>query len=164
MPVDRHLERSTVARWRVIKRDALMNYAGLGLRAVAVIIDTLLLFVVAYAIAMLTGGTTAAGFNLQGGPAFLWFGVAFAYYVVLEVQCGWTLGKRVLGLKVVKLDGGGPLDWQASIVRNLLRIVDGFIFYLVAAIAVATSDKKQRIGDRVAGTVVIRTPKNIDAR
>ena len=141
-----------------------MNYAGIGLRAVAVIIDTLLLFIVGYAIAMLTGGTTAGGFNLQGGSAFLWFGVVFSYYMLMEAQCGWTLGKRVLGLKVVKLDGGGPLDWQASIVRNLLRIVDGFIFYLVAAIAVATSDKKQRIGDRVAGTVVIRTPKNIDAR
>ncbi len=139
-----------------------MLYAGIGLRAVAVIIDAILLFVAAYVIAMLTGGTTAAGFSLQGGPAFLWFGAAFAYYILMEAQCGWTIGKRVLGLKVVKLEGGGPLDWQASIVRNLLRIVDGFIFYLVAAIAVATSDKKQRIGDRVARTVVIRAPKKID--
>ncbi len=51
-----------------------MEYAGIGSRAVAVIIDTILLLFAAYAIAMSTGGTTAAGFSLQGGPAFIWFG------------------------------------------------------------------------------------------
>ena len=134
--------------------------AGIALRAVAIIIDMILLFVVGYLIAVLTGGATASGFSLQGGPALLWFALVFAYYIVMEAQYGWSVGKRVVGLKVVKLEGGGPLDWQASIVRNLLRIVDGFLFYLVAVIAVATSDKKQRIGDRVAGTVVIRVSKD----
>ncbi len=139
-----------------------MEYAGIGLRAVAIIIDAVVLFAIGYVIAMLSGGTTAGGFNLHGGPAFLWFGVVFAYYIVMEALWGGTLGKRVLGLRVLMLEAGAPLDWRASIVRNLLRIVDGFIFYLVAVIAVAMSDKKQRIGDRVAGTVVIRAPKHID--
>lgn len=139
-----------------------MEYAGIGLRAVATLIDTVVLLAAAYVIAMLTGGTTAAGFNLQGGPAFLWFGAAIAYYIVMEAHWGWTLGKRVLGLRVVMLEAGAPLDWQASIVRNLLRIIDGFIFYLVAVIAMAMSDKKQRIGDRVARTVVIRAPKHVN--
>jgi uncharacterized RDD family membrane protein YckC len=61
----------------------------------------------------------------------------------------------LLGLRVVNEDGGS-IDWQASIVRNLLRIVDGLFIYLVGAILVWTSDKKQRLGDRLAKTIVIK--------
>lgn len=136
-----------------------MENIGVGLRAVATIIDTVLLFVAGYFIAMASGGTTASGFNLEGAPAFLWLFIALGYYIVLEAQFGATPGKRLVGLKVVKLEGGTPIGWQASIVRNVLRLVDGFLFYLVGAIAVWMSDKKQRLGDRVAGTVVIRVPK-----
>jgi uncharacterized RDD family membrane protein YckC len=133
-----------------------MDYAGVGLRAVAVIIDTILLAFVGYLIALATGGTTAAGFELEGGPAFLWLAIGIGYYIVLEAQGGATFGKRILGLRVVRLEGGGPIGWQASVTRNLLRLVDGFFFYLVGAIIVWTSDKKQRLGDKVAETVVIR--------
>ena len=133
-----------------------MEPVGVGLRAVAVIIDSILLFVVGYAIALATGGTTGMGFQLTGLPMFLWLAVGIAYYVVLEAQFGATIGKRIVGLKVVKLEGGGPIDWQASIVRNLLRLVDGFFFYLVGAIVVWTSNKKQRLGDKVAATVIVR--------
>ncbi len=83
---------------------------------------------------------------------------------MIEARWSRTIGKRAMGIKVVKLDGGVPLDWQASIVRNLLRIVHGFTFYLGAAIAVAASDKKQRIGDVVAGALVIRAAKNSDTQ
>ena len=133
-----------------------MEHVGVGLRAVATIIDTLLLVVVGYLIAVATGGTTAAGFKLEGAPMLLWVVIGVGYYIVLEAQSGATLGKRLVGLKVVKLEGGAPVDWQASITRNLLRLVDGFFFYLVGAIIVWTSDKKQRLGDKVAGTVVVR--------
>ena len=136
-----------------------MEPVGVGLRAVAVIIDTILLFVVAYAIALATGGVTGTGFQLTGGPMFIWLAIAMAYYIVLEAQFGATIGKRIVGLKVVKLEGGGPIDWQTSIVRNLLRLVDGFFFYLVGAIIVWTSNRKQRLGDRVAATVIVRAGK-----
>ncbi len=137
-----------------------MEHVGVGLRAVATIIDTALLMVIGYFIAMFSGGTTAAGFELQGGPFLLWLVIALAYYIVMEAQFAATIGKRLIGLKVVKLDAGAPVDWQAAIVRNLLRLVDGLFFYLVGAILVWTSGKKQRLGDRVAGTVVIRVPKS----
>jgi uncharacterized RDD family membrane protein YckC len=133
-----------------------MEPVGVGLRAVAVIIDTILLFLVAYAMALATGGVTGTGFQLTGGPMFIWLAIGIAYYIVLEAQFGATLGKRIVGLKVVKLDGGGPIDWQASIVRNLLRLVDGIFFYLVGAIMVWTSNQKQRLGDKVASTVIVR--------
>jgi hypothetical protein len=72
----------------------------------------------------------------------------------MEKQWGGTLGKMALRLKVVK-EGGEPLDWQASVVRNVLRIVDGFFFYVVGAIVVWTSKKRQRLGDMVAHTLVV---------
>ncbi|MGQ0659051.1 MAG: RDD family protein [Chromatiales bacterium] len=126
------------------------------LRAVAAIIDTAILFVVAYLIAFVTGGTTAEGFQLQGGPFFLWLVIALLYYIAMEAKIGATAGKRLIGLKVARLDGSSPPDWRTSIVRNVLRLVDGLVFYLLGAILIWTSDKKQRLGDRVAGTVVLR--------
>jgi uncharacterized RDD family membrane protein YckC len=133
-----------------------MERVGLGLRTVATIIDTALLFVVGYVMAVFTGSTTDGGFRLTGGPAFVWLLVALAYYIVLEAQSGATLGKRLVGIKVVRLEGDAPIDMQASIVRNVLRLVDGLFFYLVAAIAVIASKDKQRLGDMVAKTVVVR--------
>jgi uncharacterized RDD family membrane protein YckC len=62
-----------------------------------------------------------------------------------------------MSLKVVKQDGSA-LDWQASIVRNVLRIIDGIFFYLVGAIVVWVSKGKQRLGDMAAHTLVVRAP------
>lgn len=134
-----------------------METVGVALRAVATIIDMIVLGVVAWVVALFTGGTTATGFELQGAPALLMFLIALAYYVAMEARLGWTLGKRAIGIKVVKLDGA-PLDWQASIIRNLLRVVDGLFFYLVGAIMVWTSKQRQRLGDRAAATLVVRGP------
>ena len=132
-----------------------MEPVGVGRRAVAVIIDSILLMIVAWAVALLTGGTTEAGFNLQGAPFFIVMVISFAYYIVMEKTSGATLGKMAMGLKVVKKDGSA-LDWGASIIRNLLRIVDGMFFYLVGAIVVWVSKNKQRLGDMAGGTLVVR--------
>jgi uncharacterized RDD family membrane protein YckC len=131
-----------------------MQGVGVGRRAVAIIIDMIVLCIIGWVLALGMGGSTSTGFNLSGAPALIWFLIALAYYVVMEVQMGGTLGKLALGLKVVK-EGGEKVDWQASIIRNLLRIVDGFFFYLVGAIIVWTSKKKQRLGDIVAHTLVV---------
>lgn len=133
-----------------------MQTVGVGKRAVAVIIDAIILFVVAYVLAMFTGSTTEDGFQMNGAPAFLLFFISFAYYIVLEAVMGGTLGKKALGIKIVKQDGT-PMDWQASIIRNLLRIIDGMFVYLVGAIVIWTSKNKQRLGDMVAHTVVVST-------
>jgi uncharacterized RDD family membrane protein YckC len=61
-----------------------------------------------------------------------------------------------VGLRVVKKEGAAPLDWQASTVRNVLRLIDGLFFYLVGAIFIWTSKDRQRLGDRLANTVVVR--------
>jgi uncharacterized RDD family membrane protein YckC len=132
-----------------------MQNAGVGLRAVATIIDVVILLVIGWVLALLTGGTTDDGFALEGVDALLYFVVVMGYYIVMEATMGYTVGKLAVGLRVLRADGR-KLDWQASVVRNLLRIVDGQFFYLVAAVLVWTSDRRLRLGDRVADTVVVR--------
>jgi uncharacterized RDD family membrane protein YckC len=132
-----------------------MEPVGVAQRAVAVLIDSILLFIAGYAIAAASGQTTADGFEIRGGPFFLWLGIALAYYIAMEALRGGTLGKLATGLKVVKQDGQA-LDLQASVVRNVLRLVDGLFFYLVGAIVVWVSKGKQRLGDMAAHTKVVK--------
>lgn len=132
-----------------------MPYTGIGLRAVAAIVDWVVLFVIMWLVALATGGTSERGFEIQGAPVFLGFLLWFVYYIAAEATLGATVGKLVVGLRVVKTDGS-PIGWQPALVRNVLRIVDGLFAYLVGAILVMTSPTKQRLGDRVAGTVVVR--------
>jgi len=132
-----------------------MQPIGVWKRAVAVLIDSILLGVVGYVIAAVTGSTTATGFDLAGGPFFLLVAIGLAYYVVMEATRGATLGKIAMKLKVVKEADGAAIDWQASIVRNALRLIDGLFLYLVGAIVVWVSKKRQRLGDMAAGTIVV---------
>jgi uncharacterized RDD family membrane protein YckC len=132
-----------------------MQYIGVGRRAVATIIDAVVFFIIGYIIALLTGQTFEVGYEIEGGPALLAFLFWLLYYIVLEATLGATLGKMLLGMRVAKTDGS-PIGWSASSVRNILRIIDGLFFYLVGAILVWLSPLKQRLGDRVADTVVVQ--------
>ncbi len=132
------------------------KYVGVGLRFVAILIDGIILFILAYLIAAVTGGITAGGFEIQGAPAFLFFILSLLYYVLLEAYLGGTVGKLALGMRVI-IEDGSPCTISASLIRNLLRIVDFLPFaYLVGAILIWTSPIKQRFGDRLAKTVVVK--------
>ena len=136
-----------------------MEYAGLALRFVAVLIDTVILFVLIIVLALLTGdwySTTENGTRQVGVDAGGWWPVLvfLVYYVGSEALTGKTIGKHAVGLCVVD-ESGGAIGLGQAVGRNLLRFVDAFFFYLVGAIAVWSSPKGQRIGDRAAGTVVV---------
>lgn len=132
-----------------------LEYAGVFKRAVALVIDVLITFLgFGYAIAAATGGTTDAGFELEGSPALGLFLLIALYWVVLEATVGATVGKLLLGLRVRRIDQAS-VGISASLTRNVLRIVDSFLFYLVGAIMIWTSDRNQRLGDRVANTIVV---------
>lgn len=97
---------------------------------------------------------TGGGITLLGVVA----GIATALFYAFLLEGAWdgyTVGKKLFGIKVVK-ESGESCGYGASFVRNLLRIIDGLFYYVVGFIAMAASDKRQRIGDRVAGTVVVR--------
>src|SRR5256885_6054375 len=111
-----------------------MTYAGVGLRAVAVIIDFVAMFAIMFVIALATGNTNEGGFELSGTPALLGFLIWFVYYIGMEATSGATLGKMLVGIKVVRVDGGSPIGWGPAVIRNVLRLVDGLFVYLVGAL------------------------------
>jgi uncharacterized RDD family membrane protein YckC len=121
-----------------------------------------LLFVAAFvALAFATGGNRSSshGFslNLGTGGTLGWWALALAYYFVCEAATGQTLGKRLVGVRVVGRSGGRP-GAGAVAVRTLLRAVDVLpLLYAVGLItALATGNARQRVGDMAAGTFVTR--------
>jgi uncharacterized protein len=76
--------------------------------------------------------------------------VWFNYLVFCESRWGRTFGKLVLDLRVVGEDGG-KVSWNRSLVRNLLRLPD----LLLAPLMIPLSDRRQRLGDRAAHTIVV---------
>jgi uncharacterized RDD family membrane protein YckC len=87
--------------------------------------------------------------------------VVFLYSFILEGWTGQTLGKLLLGIVVVKADGR-PCGFMSSFVRNAFRIVDFQFYYLVALLVVLLTSKRQRIGDVLANTIVVRKRRTID--
>lgn len=79
--------------------------------------------------------------------------VLFLYGWLLEAVWGATLGKAMVGIRVVGTSQSRPLS--ACAVRNVLRIVDGLGFYLVGTVVAACSPARQRVGDMYARTAVI---------
>jgi uncharacterized RDD family membrane protein YckC len=79
----------------------------------------------------------------------------FLYHSLLEGLLGQTLGKKLCGITVLKADFT-ECTLSAGFLRNLMRLVDAFFYYLAAAVAMAATLKWQRIGDIVAETVVVR--------
>lgn len=132
-----------------------MRYASVAWRAWALILDIAVLLIIGYFVAVAFGATSATGYEINGGPALLSFLIWFAYYVLLETAFGGTIGKLLVGLKVVNSQGC-RITFGEAVIRNVMRIVDGLLFYLVGAIFAWSSPLHQRLGDRLAGTVVVR--------
>ncbi len=88
----------------------------------------------------------------------LMFLVYWVYPIVCEALWGRTLGKRALGLRVLSRDGA-PVGWMAAITRNLLRTVDMLPFgYALGLVSSLFDPHGRRLGDLVAGTVVVHAP------
>lgn len=147
--------------------------AGLGSRFLAVALDMLLQ--AAVATALLFGFVLAAArLAVRAHPlapaaekvaeAFaialliaLVFTIFFGYFIAFEALWnGQTPGKKVLGIRVVR-DGGYPVDFGASLVRNLIRVGELIVgSYVLSAIAMLLSPENKRLGDIAAGTIVVR--------
>jgi uncharacterized RDD family membrane protein YckC len=131
-----------------------------GRRIAAAIVDALIMTGVFLGLAAVTGNIESGDgefkVTLEGGPFLLFLVIQLAYYFVLETLSGKTIGKAVLGLRVVAEDGGKASGGQVA-ARTILRIVDALpVFYVVGLIAMAISPRDQRVGDRAAHTRVVR--------
>ncbi len=139
-----------------------LKYADLGERFIAILIDTIITFIVA-AIISFPLGLLAFPFPFSlnfftGGLQIINWLIWIAYFTYLEGTTGQTLGKQLVNIKVVDSATGENLHLDKSLIRNILRIVDFLPFlYIVGAILISTSERKQRLGDIVTGSVVVKS-------
>ncbi len=92
-----------------------------------------------------------AGLSLTRGVLLVVIGWTLYYFFALESGDGQTLGKRVMKLRVVSADGS-PASMEQIAKRTLVRILDGHIVGLI--VMLASGERRQRLGDMVAGTFV----------
>ena len=142
--------------------------AGLGSRAMAYVVDLGLLgamgLVLYFSASFFVPDPVNAALGLSSLARALvavgGFFVMWVYWTLLEVTWhGQTPGKRLLRIRVVKADGS-PVTLFSSAVRNLLRIVDFLpACYPVGLITMLVDKKHRRLGDLMAGTVLVRDEK-----
>ena len=145
------------------------SIAGVGSRVLAALTDlaicagVLVALLIAIVVLSPSSGAFVASNALSGswGMAILilaQFAVLWGYYVAFEgLMDGQTPGKRIHRLRVVR-EGGFSVTFGVSAVRNLVRILDmqPVFFYLVGLGSLLTTRRGQRLGDLVAGTIVVR--------
>lgn len=133
------------------------DLASLGDRIVGRIVDFLIIVAYVFLVMMIfaSGGNSGSGMQLA---VFLAFMPVVFYDLVSEIfMNGQSVGKRVMKIKVINLDGGQATLGQ-YVIRWLFRLVDfSLTGNLCALISVAVSEKHQRVGDMVAGTTLIKT-------
>lgn len=91
--------------------------------------------------------------HMGGGPLVGATAVVFLLFTLMEYWTAKTPGKYLTGTRTRFL-GGDPLSLRASLVRNLLRFVDCFLFGLPGILVILATERNQRVGDLLAGTSV----------
>jgi uncharacterized RDD family membrane protein YckC len=131
----------------------------IGRRIAAGIIDLAVVLVIALVVGGIVGNDVGADDSAAARfgtlDRVLLIGLIFGYYWVSEAMWAQTIGKRVMKLRVVRVNGSaagaGP-----TFIRTLLRAIDGLFFYVVGLIVIfATGERRQRLGDMAAKTKVV---------
>jgi uncharacterized RDD family membrane protein YckC len=152
---------STTATARQLQR-VTARTASLGDRLAAVVLDSIVIFG-AFAIISIWsfrrwGVSHGDDFHLTTAcllmAGMMSAAVLFLYLWLFEACFGATLGKIIIGIRVART-ATSHSALTASAIRNALRIVDGIGFYVVGAIVAGCSQFRQRLGDILAGTIVV---------
>ena len=142
--------------------------AGLGSRAAALMIDQIILgilniLIVGILFFATTGNTGPFGWYLFDVNSTLWglaiialFVLNWGYFFTLEYFWGGkTVGKHLLGIRVIQ-ENGHSVTLLSCFIRNLLRIIDMLpASYFIGMIMIFLHSKHKRVGDIVAGTIVV---------
>jgi uncharacterized RDD family membrane protein YckC len=118
---------------------------------------TLLFTALAQTTTLFAEGIAAIVRDYIGALALLlFFVIQYSYFVLTEFYMGGkTLGKKWMGIRVIQ-DNGQALTMLSSLIRNFLRVIDVLpVFYSLAIIVSFLHKKDKRIGDMLAGTVVV---------
>jgi len=137
--------------------------AGLGSRGMALLLDTLIQGMVVMVVVLLvelispdlTRYWVTAGKWMTAVTIFFFFCLYWGYFAIFEgFWNGQTPGKRQAQIRVITASGR-PITIFEAMARNFLRVVDSQLAYVVGAIAIVMDKKNRRLGDMVAGTVVV---------
>lgn len=138
--------------------------AGIGSRFMAAFLDTLIhlaLYLVLFLAGLVFAVSSRSLFNDSPKWAlaiaiFVLFCINWGYYALFEIFWkGQTPGKRWAGIRVIK-DSGRPINAFEAIARNLVRFVDWLpSLYGVGVVTMLLNAKHRRLGDFVAGTLVV---------
>jgi uncharacterized RDD family membrane protein YckC len=147
--------------------------AGIGSRFVAMLVDSLIqaiAYVIIFLVVvfLLPAARWASVLGPQWSIAILilaFFLINSGYFAFFEaIWNGQTPGKRFGQIRVMK-DDGRPISAYDAIARNVLRIVDEMpTMYMVGVISILISKQNKRLGDYVAGTVVVHEKTIQEAR
>jgi uncharacterized RDD family membrane protein YckC len=134
--------------------------AGLGTRAIAQVVDLLILSAILIAV-IVTGVVVGAAIGSDTVATLIEilgsFVVVFGYFWVSEaLWSGQTIGKKIFRLRAVG-DRGEPLTFMQAGIRNVVRIVDFLPYgYGVGFVVLFVNGKGKRLGDLAAGTIVVK--------
>lgn len=139
--------------------------AGLGSRGAAIIIDQLLLTIANIAIILFLVFFTDTFVVPESTipmviAIIVIFILNYGYFFIAEYFFGGkTVGKRMLGIRVIQENGHG-ITLLSSFIRNLLRIVDSMpASYFIGMLFVFFNSRHKRLGDLAAGTIVVHERK-----
>ena len=149
--------------------------AGIGSRFLAMAIDTLIQMVLYFLTILIFLFLLPEGFSIFSflpkilGPAiaiFVGFAIYWGYFAIFEIIWkGQTPGKRVAGIRVIK-ESGRPINAFEAIGRNFMRAVDmqPGLLYGVGLVSMMLNQQSRRLGDFVAGTVVVHEKPTDEVR
>ena len=150
------------------------NVAGMGSRFLAGLLDMVLIILLMAAanvtLFLFLRLLNASSWGLTGNWLWALFGllafvIFWGYYIFFEmVWNGQSPGKRKLGLRVIRTDGS-PITFTESLIRNLIRLFDFLpAYYGVGVVTMFINSQTRRLGDLVAGTLVVHDrPISLDS-
>ena len=141
---------------------------GVAIRFVAQLVDVIILAIIFLILGFSGAGTITIDASTAQVSISPFFGalilidviIAFLYFTLLEGRNGQTVGKMIVKIKVAKKRDYSPITYSEAAVRTISRIIDlipFFVPYLLGAVLIWASEYKQRLGDRVANTVIIES-------
>lgn len=139
-----------------------LNYTivSIGERIGAFFIDAFILYLYSIIVNLIgdaIGFIYDDGWTQRGLMALIFLPAMFYSLLMHIIFNGRTVGKMLLKIRVVKLDGS-PVSWSSYLIRWMLRLVDIWLFIgSIGILTILFSEKRQRLGDAAAGTVVIST-------
>ena len=137
---------------------------SIGERILALVVDLFIFFLYFFIIELITSfmdDIFEDDWTVFGFQSLLFLPVMFYSFYMHILFNGRTVGKMIVKTRVVKVDGS-PVHWSNFLIRWMLRIIDLWLFFgSISILSILFSEKRQRLGDSAAGTVVISTKKEI---